>query len=261
MLEENKVRDQRLRENTPSSKDFYCLLRDTDFTGRCSKLLDMMNHPYFVSVPLGTSRYGEYNIRISSRELLVEKPPLRRPFRQLPPRRTHPPELTPGQMSPLDGIDSGPEDLRYFFQLGKLTTTPTLAQQNEIGRDYIDTGYAVVVNAVDDSLWFVFNPCPEDDIDYHRIKKSAMWGALGDDIRDCPIIKVRGSIRDIANSNAEGLLPTLEFVYLYREKDYKIVIIDVAAFKREREAAQCQNHDIMMTVGGGVVQNKEDKTR
>ena len=96
-----------------------------------------------------------------------------------------------------------------------------------------------MVNAVDDSLWFVFNPCPEDDSGYQgRITKRSIWGALGDDIRDCPIIKVRGSIRDIANSNAEGLLPTLEFAYLYREKDYKIVIIDVAAFEREREAAQ-----------------------
>src|SRR5213080_1199688 len=76
MLQEKKVRHQRLRENIPSSKNFYCLLRDTNFA-QCSKLTDMMDHPYFVSVPLGMSRYGEYNIRISTRELSVEIPPRR----------------------------------------------------------------------------------------------------------------------------------------------------------------------------------------
>jgi hypothetical protein len=62
MSEKREARRQQLRENAPSSKDFYRLLRDTDFTERCSKLIRMMKHPYLVSVPLGTSRYGEYNI-------------------------------------------------------------------------------------------------------------------------------------------------------------------------------------------------------
>src|SRR2546429_5416563 len=166
LWEEQQARNRQLRENAPSARDFYCLLRDTDFAGSCKELIHMMFHPYLLSVPLGTSKYGEYNIRLSTWELQ------RREQQRLPVQYGRPPpriEYTPhpGQRSPLDSIDSGPENLRYYFQLGKLTTAPTLKQQSEISTDYVDTGYVVVVNAIDDSLWFIFNPSPKDDNNDH----------------------------------------------------------------------------------------------
>src|SRR5436305_9254404 len=71
----------------------------------------MISHPYFKSVPLGTSKYGEYKIQLSTRALAI-RVPIGRRFE--PDRPLRKPVITPGQMSPLDGIDSGPEDLRYF---------------------------------------------------------------------------------------------------------------------------------------------------
>src|SRR5436305_7519350 len=100
---EDKARYQRLRENPPSAKDFYRLLRDTNFAGACSELCYMMSHPYFASVPLGKSRYGEYNIQVSTNQLLL----------RIPRRRSGEPfcrcghKITSGQMSQLKGIDSG----------------------------------------------------------------------------------------------------------------------------------------------------------
>src|SRR5437762_1888323 len=116
MAERLEAEDQQLLENTPSAEDFYRLLRDTDFSGLCSELASMMEHPYLISVSLGMSKYGEHNIRISLLELRPRKK--QRPFDLL---NTTPREfkLSPGQMGHIYGIDSGPEDLRYFFQLGR----------------------------------------------------------------------------------------------------------------------------------------------
>lgn len=93
-----------------------------------------------------------------------------------------------------------PGELSVFYQLGSLVTkVPEPNPDDKDAFSIIRSGFVVVVNAVNGSLWLVYNFSPVDEISglRHNIQDGEPWGVLADG--DAPF-----SMAKIANSVASS---------------------------------------------------------
>jgi hypothetical protein len=105
-----------------------------------------------------------------------------------------------------------PAELSVFYQLGSLVTKlPEPMPEDRDAYSIIRSGFAVVVNAVDSSLWLVYSFSPLDEISglRHNIKEGEPWGVLAEGDTPFSMAKIANSVASsgLASNGMAGQEP------------------------------------------------------